>query len=221
MPVSLQEGRSATGRSVLIRASPLTPEATAAGWWLLSRDTGSRPPAIHGRDQPRRSSYTDYRFDAAPAPVGRLLGGSLSTSALSTPGAGAASAPPGGAASAPDGRRRRGTSTGDLPGRCSSRPRSPRSLVVVPSISELEGLRHSSNTWRSGHLRDHVGDTAPRTQRRQRRACCSFSIEAALTSGVRGSRQGCGCCLAGFVACLALRVSLTPALPFAHPMSET
>jgi hypothetical protein len=37
-----------------------------------------------------------------------------------------------------DGCRRRGTSTGDLPGRCSSRPRSPRSLVVVPSGSDTD-----------------------------------------------------------------------------------
>ena len=34
-------------------------------------------------------------------------------------------------------------------------------VQIVPSISELEGTRHSSNAWRSGRLRDVVDDTAP------------------------------------------------------------
>jgi hypothetical protein len=51
-------------------------------------------------------------------------------------------------------------------------------LRFVPSTSELDSWRHSSNPSRSGHFRDDVADTAPRTQIEQRGRDCCGSIQA-------------------------------------------
>jgi len=73
------------------------------------------------------------------------------------------------------GRGRRGTSTGGLPGRCSSRPRSPRRLVVVRSEHIDRRRPGCRNAWRStlgvaGEL------SAPLLKEQQRRRECWISV---------------------------------------------
>lgn len=99
------------------------------------RGCSPRTPAVRRRRAMHGTSGAEARAPTVALmkcwSVGRLLDGALSTSELARRRATATTAAPGGAAARRGCRGIAGSSTGDLPGPCISRPRSPRSLVVV------------------------------------------------------------------------------------------